>query len=116
MSHLTTRGWSLEDAAELRARSAGPHTVQWRASVSRWSRGREHVLCEALPLTGGKLTLDSSDPTRRQLTLELAAAGSLVPIWPNDPLAPFGQIVKLYCRIDRFDGSWLPWLKQGEFP
>lgn len=116
MSRLSTRGFSPEDAAEMQERANGPHSVRWKASAYRWSGGVEYLLSDDIPLTGGRLSLDASEPVRRKLSLEVASAGGLVPTTSNAPLAPFGQVIKLWVRIDRFDGSWLPWLKMGEYP
>jgi hypothetical protein len=116
MSRLSSRGYSAQDAADFRTRANGPHTLRWKASSYRWSGGVEHLLYDDLPLVGGTLSLDASDPTRRKLTLDVGGGEALVPVTSADPLAPFGQLVKLWCRIDRADGSWFPWLKHGEFP
>ena len=116
MARLTDRGFSAEDAAEFEARSSQPHTLEWLANIYRWQGGVEVQLYTDLPIVGGTLSLDSSDPIRRHLTLEVGTVGELVPDQASDPLAPFGQVVKLWCRIDRSDGTWLPWLKQGEYP
>jgi len=69
-----------------------------------------------LPIVGGTLTIDGSDPTRRRLVLEVGANGTLIPDQPFDPLAPFGQVIKLWLQIDRADGSWFQRLKMGEYP
>ena len=117
MSRLVLeRGFDPDDAQEFKRRANGPHTLKWKANVTRWIGGEETQLYHDLPITGGTLTLDSSDPTRRKLTLEIAGLGQLVPDAPNDPLACFGQIVKLWCTIDRQDGTWFDWIKMGEFP
>lgn len=114
MSKLAARGYAEADA--FMARANGPHTLKWKASVYRWQGGADTLLYEGLPITGGTLTLDASEPTRRRLSLNVATVGELVPESPDDPVACFGQYVKLWCTIDRHDGSWFPWLKQGEYP
>lgn len=116
IAHLTDRGFSSEDAADFRKRAAGPHTLKWKANAYRWQSGEQTLLYDHLPLTGGTLRLDSSDPIRRQLTLDIAGIGQLVPDAPSDPLAPFGQYVILWCTIDRADGTFFDWMKCGEYP
>lgn len=118
MARLTDRGFTEEDAAEFMERANGPHTISWTAEIYRWVAGEENTLLAAglVPIIGGTLTLDGSDPTRRRLTLEVGGAGELVPDQPYDPLAPFGQVLKLWVQIDRADGSWFPRLKMGEYP
>lgn len=116
MSRLSSRGFTPDDATEMQQRANGPHSVRWKASSYRWTGGVEQLLFDDLPLTGGRLSLDASEPTRRKLSLNVASVGELVPTTSSAPLAPFGQVIKLWVRIDRFDGSWLPWLKMGEYP
>lgn len=116
MSRLVTRGFNPVDAAEFKDRANGPHTVRWKASSYRWSGGTEQLIYDDLPIVGGTLSLDSSDPTRRHLTLDIAGVGQLVPDAPADPLAPFGQYLKLWSTIDRTNGGFFGWLKHGEFP
>lgn len=116
MSSLISRGYTQVDADQFRARARGSHTLQWKASVYRWSGGTLLLVYDSLPLIGGTLAMDSSDPTRRHLTLEVGGGYAMVPDQPSDPLAPFGQFIRLWVRLDRADGTWLPWLQQGEFP
>jgi len=116
MSKLTSRGYTAQDATDFMARTLEPHTLQWKASSVLYSGGNVVSLAEELPIVSGTLALDSSDPHRRQLSLEVGGLDQFVADAPNDPLVPFGQILNLWCRIDRRDGSWFPWLKQGEFP
>jgi hypothetical protein len=85
------------------------------ARCYRWlPGGGEELLLDDVPITGGTLTLDASDPVRRRLSLQLGDAP--VPQTYLDPLVPFGQYLKLWVTIDRSDGTWFPWLKQGEYP
>jgi hypothetical protein len=123
VAHLTDHpDYDPVKAADFRKRSCEAHQVRWRADVVRWSGGVEHVLYEHLPILGGTLSLDASDPTRRHLTLEIAGVGRLVPDQPSDPLACFGQVVKLWMTIDRAGGAtqegggFFPWIKMGEYP
>jgi len=116
MSRLTNKGLNDVDAAAFAERANGPHTVRWKANIYWWSGGHQTLVYEDLPIVGGTLRLDSSDPIRRHLTLEIAGLGQLVPDSSSDPLAPFGQYVILWCTIDRADGTWFPWVKQGEYP
>lgn len=117
MSRLATRpGWNTVMASMMFARANGPHTVRWKASSYRWVSGAQTLLYDDLPLIGGTLSLDSSDPTRRHLTLNVGGGGALVPDAPADALAPFGQYVILWVTIDQENGAWFPWIKMGEFP
>jgi hypothetical protein len=116
MAKLTSRGYSAADQSDFISRSAQPHTLQWKASAYRWTGTGVQTLLDDIPLTGGTLTLDSSEVTRRQLTLEIGGGEDLVPKTSTDPLVPFGQFIRLWNRIDRFDGTWFPWLMQGEYP
>lgn len=116
MARLTSRGYSANDQADFIRRSAQPHTLQWKADCFRWQSGSVDTMYTNVPLTGGQLTLDSSNPTRRTLQLLVGGGEALVPKTADDPLAPFGQFVRLWCRIDRFDGTWFPWLMMGEYP
>lgn len=115
MARLSDRGLSAAEAQAWKERANGPHTVRWTADVFRWVDGEEHTLWESLPIVGGSLSMDGSDPNRRHLTMEVGSAGELVPDQPSDPLAPFGQKVRLWVTIDAADGSWLPRLRMGEF-
>lgn len=118
MSKLTSRGFSQTDADDFVARSSGSHSQRWLASVFRWTgdTGAEEELLADVPLVGGTLTLDSSDPTRRQLSLEVGGGEGLVPRDEDSPLVPFGQVVRLKSTIDRATGGWFPWLDHGLFP
>lgn len=116
MSRLANRGHNAADVAHFTERANGPHSVRWKASSYWWSNGVQTLLREDIPITGGTLSLDSSDPIRRHLTLEVAGVGELVPNDPADALAPFGQYLILWMTIDRADGSWFNWSKVGEFP
>lgn len=116
MTRLTGRGYTTADQAAFLDRAAGSHTVRWRAEAHRLSTSGDAVLLDDVPIVGGTLTLDSSDPIRRKLTIEVGGGESLVPRTSNDPLVPFGQYLVLYLTIDRADGSWFPWIKQGEYP
>lgn len=120
MGHLTSRGWATKtphitsaEAAAFRDRCQESHTAQWKADVTRWNTadGVNEVLYTDLPITGGRLVLDSSDPVRRQITLEIGGADAFEPLTPDDPLVPFGQWVVVSVRVDLADGSWSPWLK-----
>jgi hypothetical protein len=116
MSRLTDRGFSQVDADAFQARASGSHTALWLADVVRWVGGVETLLYDNLPIVGGTLSIDGSDPTRRKLTLEIAGGEELIPDDVDDPTAPFGQTIKLFMRIDRADGTWFPRLKMGEYP
>jgi hypothetical protein len=116
MATLESRGFSSMDADEWRARSSQPHTQEWKADVYKWlaGGGNDPVVLD-VPIVGGSLTIDSSEPYRRHLSMEVGGGERWAPHTPNSPLVPFGQRVFLYARIDRTDGTWLPWLKMGEF-
>lgn len=117
MSRLVSRGYSAADASAFVARSSRSHNVRWRASAHKWTEGGGELdLLDDVPLVGGTLTLDASDPVRRRLTLNVGGGAGLTPTTSDDPLVPFGQFVRLFVRIDRDDGTWFPWLKMGEFP
>jgi hypothetical protein len=111
MSRLTGRGYSSADASMMMDRCNGPHSFKWKVSVWRGTT----QLYDDIPLTGGTLTLDSSDPIRRHLTLEVGGGEKWAPKNANSPLVPFGQRITLWVTCDRQDGSWLPWLKMGEY-
>jgi hypothetical protein len=123
VGHLTGRGWAAKtplitstDAADFKARCAQSHTVQYKVNVTRWSGGVNNTLATDVPVTGGTLSIDSSDVIRRRLTLEIGGGEDWVPRTSTSPLVPFGQYVHLFCRIDKADGSWTPWLKLFEGP
>jgi hypothetical protein len=111
-----SRGYDEEDADQMKVRANRSHTIRWKANALRWNAGEQQMLYEDLPVIGGKLSLDASNPTRRTLSLEIAGVGNLVPDQPSDPLACFGQFIRLWCTIDREDGTWFPWIYHGEFP
>ena len=116
MATLESRGMASDDADEWRARSVQPHSQQWKGDVYTWAPGGgNNPVVLGIPITGGTLTIDSSAQYRRHLHLELGGGEQWSPVNPNSPLVPFGQRIFLYSRIDRYDGSWLPWLKMGEF-
>jgi hypothetical protein len=116
IARLTDRGFTEDEADEYMARASGPHTLRWTADIYRWVGGEENTLYQGLPIVGGTLTLDGSDPTRRKLTLDLGGGADLIPDEPYDPLAPFGQVIKLWVQIDKADGSgWFDRLKMGEY-
>jgi len=122
MSKLTSRGtskdslYSVADAEGFMERAAGSHTLRWKASAHRWkgAGGFEDLLMENIPITGGTLTMDSSDPIRSKLTLEVGGGEAFAPATTADPLVPFGQFVRLALTIDRADGTWFPWLQVFE--
>lgn len=111
MSRLTGRGFTTSEANAFEARCVEPHVTQWRANCYKGS----DLIAEDVPVVGGTLTLDSSDPVRRKLTIEIGGGERWAPVSSNSPLVPFGQRITLWCRIDLPDGSWSPWLKQGEY-
>lgn len=123
MSRLTTRGqaknvlFSQADADTWMDRARRSHSIEWKVNAHRWlsSSGEEELLMQDVPLLGGTVVMDSSDPIRRHLTLEVGGGEELEPRDYQDPLVPFGQFLRVYVRIDRDDGSWLPWLRMGEF-
>jgi hypothetical protein len=122
MSSLTTRGssknllYTRTDAEYFLARSKGPHTLRWLARAYRFlgSSGEEELM-DKIPVVGGTLTMDSSDITRRKLTLQVGGGKTFEPLTSNDPLTPFGQFIRLWVSIDRADGTYFPWLMMGEF-
>jgi hypothetical protein len=115
VARLTDRGLTEDEAAAWMERANGSHTLRWTADVFRWVDGEEVAVYDDLPIIGGTLSMDGSDPIRRQATLEVGSGGELVPDDPDDPLAPFGQKIRLWLRIDAADGTWLPRLRMGEF-
>jgi hypothetical protein len=116
VARLTDRGFTQAEADEFAERCSGSHTLKWTADVFRWQGGELVQIYDDLPIVGGTLSLDGSDPTRRRLTMDIAGGEELVPDDPDDPTAPFGQIVKAWLHVDRADGSWFPRLKQFEGP
>jgi hypothetical protein len=115
MARLTSRGFTQTEADAFVAASSQPHTVQWKASAYRLAGGVATLLLDDLPIIAGRLVLDSSDPIRRRLSLEVGGGEDLVPEDATDPLVPFGQAVYLWVRID-LPAGWSPWLKMGEYP
>ena len=118
MGHLTKRGWSAKtphisstDAAEFRDRCRESHTARWSADVTRWNGTTTATLAEDIPITGGKLTLDSGDQIRRQLSMTVGGGEEWEPTAANDPLPPWGQRIHLYVQVDRRGGGWFPKLK-----
>lgn len=123
MGKLTARGWATRtpviDAAEAQAfmdRCQQSHAAQWKLDVSRWEDGENVTLAVDVPVVGGSLIIDSSDPIRRSATLECGVGEAWFPDDRDSPLVPFGQWVALYVRIDRQGGGWFPWLKLMEGP
>jgi len=130
MGHLVSRGWDVKDehissaqAQEFKARAQMSHTQHWEADVTRFQSGSIVTLATGIPVTGGTLTLDSSDPIRRRLSLEVAGGSDWISDesnwgdvdWePDDaaaPLTPFGQWVHLYVVIDKVGGGHFPRFK-----
>lgn len=123
MSRLTSRGtskaslFSQTDADTWLDRATGSHSLRWKVNAYRWlsSSGAEELLMQDVPMLSGTLTMDSSDPIRRHISLEVGGGEGLEPRTYRDPLVPFGQFLRVWCAIDRPDGTWLPWLRMGEF-
>lgn len=123
MGHLRSRGWAgkgnlitPEEATTFSNRCQESHSVRWRAQVTRWTGQHNEVLESSVPLTGGSLVIDSSDPVRRKLTLNVGGGEEWVPRTSNSSLVPFGQWVSLYVSIDYPDGSWSPELQMFTGP
>lgn len=131
MGHIRSRGWDVKDehispaqADEFRDRAQMSHTARWVADVTRFRHtggsGEIITLAEDIPITGGTLTLDSSDPTRRRLSLTVAGgtdwdsgeSGWGDTDWePDDaaaPLTPFGQWLTLFVVVDKIGGGHFP--------
>lgn len=117
MSKLPKRaGWTASDYAEFRDRCTQSHSVRWSANAYRRSSGGGvDTLMTDIPVTGGTLTLDSSNPLRRTLEMEVGGGDALTPRTYLDPLVPFGQWLVLWVQVDRQDGTWFPKLKSGEY-
>ena len=123
MGRLTKRGWGGKgtlitsgEAQSFMDRCFGQHTQQWMVNVVRYAENNTiETLASGVPITGGSLTLDSSDVIRRKLTLNIGGGDEWAPKTADSPLVPFGQVVHLHVRIDMADGTWSPWLKMGEF-
>jgi hypothetical protein len=112
MSRLAARpGFDAGTAQDMIVRCSQPHTMEWKANVLRGT----DMLAQDIPIIGGNLTLDSSDPVRRHLTLEVGGGEEWAPRDQNSPLVPFGQRVNLWCRVDQPGTGWFPWLKMGEY-
>lgn len=139
MGHIRSRGWDVKDehisdaqADEFRDRAQQSHTARWIADVTRFRNvggvGEIVTLAENIPVTGGTLTIDSSDPTRRRLTLTVSGGSDWdsgeadwgdVDWEPDDaaaPLTPFGQWVHLYVVIDKLGGGNFPRFKMFTGP
>lgn len=112
MSRLSDR-MGAGDAVTFASRANDAHHFKIKADVYSMKPG--DLLAADIPIVGGKLTMDSSNPTRRELRLEVAGE-EYIPRDASSLLAPIGRRILLYVSIDRLDGSWLPWLKLGEFP
>lgn len=115
----------IVDAA-FKARCLASHTREVRIRSYRWNAGEGTPTVMPLtlpggrqlfsiPITEGTLTIDSTDPTRRKLTITVPGE-EWQPTDEDHPLAPFGQFLMVWVRIDKPDGSWFDWLKLGEFP
>ena len=115
----------IATAAE-KARCLASHTRETLIRSYRWNPGASEPtlmtvtlpggrVLSSIPITEGTLTVDSTDPTRRKLQITVPGE-----IWqPTDedhPLAPFGQHLVVWVRIDKPDGSFYDWRKLGEFP
>lgn len=123
MGKLKSRGWAArspvmdpDDAAAFIQRCQESHTAQWKVDVHRWQAGENVLLARNVPVVDGTLTLDSSDPIRRQVSLTMGVGDEWVPYDKDSPLVPFGQFVHLFVRIDKRGGGWFPWLKLFEGP
>lgn len=112
MSRLSSRpDYNATNAARFEKRCSESHEVEWKANVYRG----DELIEEDLPVIGGSLVLDSSDPIRRRLRLEVGGE-EFAPRTRSSPLVPFGQRIVLWVRIDEANGTdWFPWLKMGEF-
>lgn len=131
MGHIRSRGWDVKDehisdaqADEFRARAQVSHTERWTADVTRFRRdtdGHPHIvtIAEDIPVTGGSLVIDSSDPIRRRLSITVAGGADWDPDedWDDDTweptsaaaaLVPFGQWITLYVTVDKAGGGWFP--------
>jgi hypothetical protein len=120
---LTARGWSSKspkissgEASLFAKRCSQSHTQQWRLDVLKYYGGETHNLAFSVPIIGGTLVLDSSDPIRRRIQVEVGGGEAWEPEKSTSPLAPFGQHMNLYTRIDYGDGTWSPWLQMFSGP
>jgi len=102
------------------------HTRMFRVRSYRWDAGtgqNQHMgltlpggkVVYDIPISGGEITLDSTDPHRRRVRLSIPGE-EWIPDGPDHPLAPFGQYLGIWVRIDMPDASWSDWVKLGEFP
>lgn len=109
----------------FKARCVRSHTREVRARVFRIESNGAKVAKGVtmadgttkydLPIVGGTLTADSTDPHLRRLSMTVAGE-EWIPDNDDAPLAPFGQFIVVEVRIDMEDGGWSPWLQMGEFP
>jgi hypothetical protein len=114
MGRMTRRGWvdkssniTQAEATRFMDRCQESHGVRWRVRATKWNGQRNEILENYVPVTGGTLTMDSSDPIRRKLTVNIASTeNDWVPKTVNDPLVPFGQWIQLFCRIQYEDSTW----------
>lgn len=124
MGHLTKRGWQTmydtitsDEAQAFKARCRQSHAVRWRANLRRWQGGEMAMIAQNIPVVGGTLTLDSSDPIRRRLSLQVGAGEEeWTPRDASSLLVPWGQRIHLSVSIDMPDGTWSNWLKVFEGP
>jgi hypothetical protein len=131
MGHLRSRGWDVKaehisdaQADEFKARMQMSHTARWEVDITRFRNvggvGTIQTLAQNIPITGGTLTLDSSDPIRRRLSLEVSGGSDWdsgeadwgdVDWEPDDaaaPLTPFGQWATLFVVVDKIGGGNFP--------
>lgn len=123
MGHLMKRGWSdktptisSNEAQEFKQRCRESHTARWSAKVTRWNGSSHITLADEIPITGGRLTLDSGDQIRRQLHMTVGGGEEWEPQAASDPLPPWGQRIHLYVQVDRRGGGWFPRLKMFTGP
>lgn len=118
---------SSAQAQELKARCQMSHTAHYVADVTRFRNvggvPTIQTLATDIPITGGTLSMDSSDPIRRRLSMTVAGGtdwDSGESGWgdvgwePDDaaaPLTPFGQWVHLYVILDKVGGGHFPRFK-----
>lgn len=110
----------------FKSRCCESHTREVMVRSYRWmpdAGGLEHMALTLpggkrvinVPVTSGEIILDSTDPHRRRARLTIPGE-EWIPDGPDHPLAPFGQYLGIWVRIDMPDGSWSPWVKLGEYP
>jgi hypothetical protein len=114
MSRLTSRGYSSGDATAFVDRSSRSHR-RWKVTAHKWTEGAANSSPHDVPIVGGTLALDASDPVRRRLTLNVGGGGGTRAPDVRRPPRPVRSVRETVLRIDRDDGSWFPWLKMGEF-